>query len=91
FDDPADDTDSADIPKLGYAREFVRTTIAGDGTEISTNLVIGSGVYLRAPETTAADQNAVVEAILPQMMRAMTASTVDAVSSRIERATSETP
>ena len=91
FDDPSDDTDSADIPKLGYAREFVRTTVAGDGTEISTNLVIGSGVYLRESGTAAADQNAVVEAILPQMMRAMTASTVDAVSSRIEQATSETP
>lgn len=91
FDDPSDDTDSADIPKLGYAREFTRTTTAGDGTEINTRLVIGSGVYLRGPETAAADQNAVVEAILPQMMRAMTASTVDAVSSRIEQAHSETP
>jgi hypothetical protein len=91
FDDPSDDTDSADIPKLGYAREFTRTITTSRGTEISTKLVIGSGVYLRAPETTAAPQNAVVEAVLPQMMRAMTASTVDAVSSRIQQATSETP
>ena len=91
FDDPSDDTDSADIPKLGYARKVTRTTTAADGTKISTDLVIGSGVYLREAGTTAADQNAVVEAILPQMMRAMTASTVDAVSGRIEQATSETP
>ncbi len=83
FDDPSDDTDSADIPKLGYAREFTRTITTSSGSQISTNLVIGSGVYLRAPETTAAHQNAVVEAVLPQIMRAMTASTVDAVSSRI--------
>ena len=91
FDDPADDTDSADIPKLGYARAFTRTTMAGDGTEITTDLVIGSGVYLRAPETTAANQNTVVKSALPQMMRAMTASMVDAVSGRIQQATSDTP
>ena len=90
WDDPSDDSDRADIPKLGYAREFTRTITTSRGNEISTNLVIGSGVYLREPETAAADPNAVVEAILPQMMRAMTASTVDAVSSRIEQATSET-
>ena len=91
FDDPSDDTDSADIPKLGYAREFTRTTMTGDGTEIRTRLVIGSGVYLRAPETTTAHQNTVIKSVLPQMMRAMTASTVDAVSSRIQQATSGAP
>ncbi len=91
FDDPSDDTDSADIPKLGYAREFIRTTMSGGGTEITTRLVIGSGVYLRAPETTAAHQNTVIKSVLPQMMRAMTASTVDAVSSRIQQASSDTP
>ena len=91
FDDPSDDTDSADIPKLGYAREFTRTTVAGDGSEISARLVIGSGVYLRAPEMTAAHRNTVIKSVLPQMMRAMTASTVDAVSSRIQQAMSGAP
>ena len=90
FDDPDDDTDSADIPKLGYAREFTRTTSAADGTEISTHLVIGSGVYLRASEPVARQTNA-VKAVLPQVMRAMTASTVDAVSGRIQQATAGTP
>ena len=91
FDDPSDDTDSADIPKLGYAREFTRTTTASDGSEIRTSLVIGSGVYLKAPETSALHQNTVIKSVLPQMMRAMTASTVDAVSSRIQQATSGAP
>ncbi|MCY3730380.1 MAG: hypothetical protein OXF98_03490, partial [Rhodospirillaceae bacterium] len=90
FDDPADDTDSADIPKLGYAREFARTITTNDGTEIRTNLIIGSGVYLRAPEAVAGQHNTVVETVLPQVMRATTASTVDAVSGRIEQATSDT-
>ena len=85
FDNPADDTDSADVPKLGFAREFVRTTGTLDGTEIRTNLIIASGVYLNSPEVVAARQNTVVETILPQVMRAMTASTVDAISGRIEK------
>ena len=46
FDSPADDTDSAQIPKVGYAREFTRTTTTTDGSEISTNLIIASGFYL---------------------------------------------
>ena len=86
FDDPTDDTDSADIPKLGYARQFARTITTSTGAEITTNLIIGSGVYLRAPEAVAGDPNAVIETILPQVMRAMTASTVDAVSRRIDQA-----
>ena len=33
-------------------------------------------------------RNAVLESVLPQVMRAMTASTVDAVSSRVQQASS---
>ena len=46
FDNPADDTDSAQVPKVGYAREFVRTTMTADGAEVRTNLIIASGFYL---------------------------------------------
>ena len=47
FDNPADDTDSAQVPKVGYARGFTRTTRASDGTVIdSTRLIIASGFYL---------------------------------------------
>ena len=46
FDNPADDTDSVDVPKVGYARGFTRTTTTMDGSEIRTNLVIASGFYL---------------------------------------------
>ena len=41
FDNPADDTDSAQVPKVGYAIEFTRTT-----GSTSTRLVIASGFYL---------------------------------------------
>ena len=50
FDDPNDASDSEDIPKVGYAREFVRTITTSDGTEIDTNLIIGSGFYLTESE-----------------------------------------
>ena len=48
FDNPADDTDSTEVPKVGYAREFTRRTTTSDGTEIRTRLVIASGFYLTA-------------------------------------------
>ena len=49
FDDPTDDTDSADIPKVGYAREFKTQTELG-GRVVPYNFIIGSGFYGRAPE-----------------------------------------
>ena len=61
FDDPADDTDSADIPKVGYARQFTRTITTNDGTEIRTNLIVGSGFYGTAPGAIATHQSTVVE------------------------------
>ena len=85
FDDPTDPNDSADIPKTGFAREFT----ARVGPQATIKFVVGSGFYGRAPEAVDAGGNAVIEAVLPQVMRAMTASTVDAVSGRIERATSD--
>ena len=46
FDDPADDTDSADIPKVGYARVFSGQLPGPGGTTISTDFIINSGFYL---------------------------------------------
>ena len=90
FDDPSDHSDSADIPKVGYARVITGNIPLPDGTRVPTDFIINSGFYLSTPEVIAARQNAVIESVLPQVMRAMTASTVGAVSGRIERATSGT-
>ena len=90
FDDPGDDTDSAEIPKVGYAREFSDQVRTPDGSVIPINLIVGSGFYLSSPNVVAARQNAVIESVLPQVMRAMTANTVDAISSRIQQAVSGT-
>ena len=48
FDDPTDDTDSADIPKVGYAREFAGQIQRADGITIPVNLIVGSGFYQSA-------------------------------------------
>lgn len=90
YDDPTDDTDSADIPKVGYAREFTANVPRGNST-VPVKYLIGSGFYLNSPTVTAARKANVIKAVLPQVMRAMTASTVDAVSGRIQQATSGTP
>ena len=49
FDDPNDDTDSADIPKVGYAREFAGEVPRPDGSTVPADFIIGSGFYGRAP------------------------------------------
>ena len=46
FDDPADDSDSADVPKVGYARVFSGQLPGPGGTTIPTDFIINSGFYL---------------------------------------------
>ena len=91
FDDPEDPTDSADIPKVGYAREFSGQVQGPGGVPVMADFIVGSGFYGRVPEAITEGGNAIIESVLPQVMRAMTASTVDAVSGRIRHATSDTP
>ncbi|MDE2888875.1 MAG: T9SS type A sorting domain-containing protein [Gemmatimonadota bacterium] len=50
FDDPNDDTDRADVPKVGYAREFTGEIQRPDGSVVPTHYVIGSGYYGRAAD-----------------------------------------
>ena len=90
FDDPNDDTDSADIPKVGYARKFDRQLPRRDGSTAELSFIVGSGFYGSASQEVAEGGNAVVESVLPQVMRAMTISTVSAVSGRVEQAISDT-
>ena len=46
FDNPADDTDSADVPKVGYARVFTSDIPLPDGSTLSTDFIVNSGFYL---------------------------------------------
>ena len=45
FDDPSDDSDSAEIPKVGFARTFTHTPRQAGGTESPAHFIIGSGYY----------------------------------------------
>ena len=45
FDDPTDDTDSADIPKVGYARQFSGEVRMPDGSVLPIDFIVGSGFY----------------------------------------------
>ena len=80
WDDPSDDSDSADVPKVGYAREFTgQLTLPGGGV-LPISFIVGSGFYGSGQEAESTSRNAVVDTVLPQVMRAMTAGTVDAIS-----------
>ena len=46
FDNPADDTDGADVPKVGYARVFTAHIPRPDGSTISIDYIVNSGFYL---------------------------------------------
>ena len=52
YDDPDDDSDSADIPKVGYARQFTGELSIG-GRVVPFNFIVGSGYYGRAPDVAA--------------------------------------
>ena len=47
FDDPNDDTDRADLPKVGYARQFTGELSFG-GRPVPINFIVGSGFYTRS-------------------------------------------
>ena len=74
FDDPTDDTDSADIPKVGYARQF-------QGERY--NVIIGSGFYGSAPEVVADGPRTEVDAtVLGDSVGGLTVEFSRAISGR---------
>ena len=46
FDNPADDNDSAEVPKVGYARVFSGSFQRRDGTVFPISFIVNSGFYL---------------------------------------------
>ncbi len=45
FDNPDDDTDSADIPKVTFARQYEVTFTLPDGNPASLTAIVGAGIY----------------------------------------------
>ncbi len=91
FDNPDDDTDSATVPKVTYARQRVFESRRPDGSTFPYPLIFGAGIYGDPDVVTEAGPNRTVEAVLPQVMRAMTAGTVDAISNRLRQASPGSP
>ena len=49
WDDPSDDSDRADVPKVGYAREHIDFGQSAPGSLLHLNVVVGSGFYGSTP------------------------------------------
>ena len=64
FDDPTDDSDSVDIPKVGYVRMFSDQIQRADGSTRQVSFVVGSGFYRSASQEVAESGKAVVESVL---------------------------
>ena len=45
FDNPADDSDSAEVPKVGYARVFTGHIPLPDGGAFAYEFIVNSGFY----------------------------------------------
>ena len=76
FDDPTDDTDSADIPKVGYAREFAAEIQRPDGSVVPADFIIGSGFYGRAPDDVTTSSCPLPDGVTPPADPAVTAQQV---------------
>ena len=83
FDDPTDDTDSADIPKVGYARQFKGEFDTGERA-ITLDFIVGSGFYGRAPDVVATGPRTEVEAtVLGSAVEGLTVEFSRATSGRL--------
>ena len=81
FDDPTDDTDSADIPKVGYAREYTVETQLG-GRTVPFNFIIGSGFYGTAPEVADGPRTEVEVTVLGDAVEVLTVEFSRAIAGR---------
>ena len=77
FDDPTDDTDRADIPKVGYARQFAAEIPRADGTVFPMEVVIGSGFYGREPDDVSSAPCPLPAGVTPPADPAVTAQQVE--------------
>ena len=72
YDDPTDDTDSADIPKVGYARQFISERTRADGTTLPVNFIVGSGFYGRESEVVSTVSTEVEATVLGDAVEGLT-------------------
>ena len=80
FDNPDDDTDSAEIPKVTYARQHVFEIPGPDGGTVPYALIFGAGIYgdPQAQESAAGPKN-----WLARFGRAVASQAVEMISNRM--------
>ncbi|MDE0524434.1 MAG: hypothetical protein OXH79_21020, partial [Boseongicola sp.] len=87
FDDPADDSDSAEIPKVGYAREFSGQIRRLDGNTVPLSFIVGSGIYNAVADSGAteavANDDQMPTAWLSRFGRTVAEQALDGVAARI--------
>ncbi len=67
WDDPADDSDRADIPKVGFARQYTEAVQTAGGGVFNVRFIIGSGFYTNQPMTSGcSDRNIAASAVRTQ-------------------------
>ena len=81
FDDPNDDSDSADIPKVGFARQFATELDIG-GRVIPLNFIVGSGFYGRAADVGTGPSTVVEASVLGDAVEGLDVAFSRAIAGR---------
>ena len=81
WDDPADDSDRADVPKVGYARQYTGEFDAGERV-IPINFIIGSGFYGPAAEVGTGPSTVVEATVMGDAVEGLDVAFARAISGR---------
>ena len=82
FDDPTDDTDRADVPKVGYAREFAAEIRRPDGSTVPVDFIVGSGFYGRAADVATGPSTVVEATVMGDAVEGLDVAFARAISGR---------
>ena len=90
FDDPNDDSDSADVPKVTYARQFDYTLNFPGAPPMTHSLIVGAGIY---PDRGAVSEESVAatRGWLGRFGRAVASQAVEMISDRMNSPTPSGP
>ena len=82
FDNPDDDSDSADVPKVTYAVQHIFRIPRPDGTTLEYPLIFGAGIY-GDPDTLSQESVAAAQGWLARFGRTVGSQAVDMISGRM--------
>ena len=88
FDNPDDDTDSATIPKVTYARQHVFESTRPDGSTFRYPLIFGAGIY-GEEDAVSEESVAATRGWLARFGRAVAGQAVEMISNRMTSPSSD--